>query len=67
MTGKELINALVNNVADINLNNEVAIVTKDGAFENHEYAMFHIKEVNTNNNLVTLLIFDDIRHKGDKL
>ena len=64
MTGRELIIELLKN-EDINLDNEVALATKDGAFENREYAMFHIQDVAVKNELVTLLVFDDIRFKGE--
>lgn len=64
MTGRELIIELLKN-EDINLDNEVALATKDGAFENQEYAMFHIQKVAVKNELVTLLVFDDIRFKGE--
>ena len=64
MTGRELIIELLNN-EDINLNHEVALATKDGAFENKEYAMFHIQDVAVKNEFVTLLVFDDIRFKGE--
>ena len=64
MTGRELIIELLKN-KDINLDNEVALATKDGTFENKEYAMFHIQKITTTKNeWVTLLIFDDIRFKG---
>lgn len=64
MTGRELIIELLKN-DDINLDKEVALATKDGAFENQEYAMFHIQKVTIKNEWVTLLIFDDIRFKGE--
>lgn len=64
MTGRELIITLLKN-EDINLDNEVALATKDGAFEDKEYAMFHIQKVTTKNEYVTLLMFDDIRFKGE--
>jgi len=65
MTGRQLIIELLNN-EDINLDNEVALATKDGAFENKEYAMFHIQKVTIKNKWVTLLMFDDIRFNGEK-
>ena len=65
MTGRELIIELMKN-EDINLNHEVALATKDGAFENKEYAMFHVQKVTTKNDgYITLLMFDDIRFKGE--
>lgn len=64
MTGRELIIELLKN-ENINLNNEVALATKDGAFENREYAMFHIQKVTTKNECITLLMFDDIRFEGE--
>lgn len=64
MTGRELIIELLQN-EDINLDREVALATKDGAFENRELAMFHIQKVTVKNGLITLLMFDDIRFKGE--
>lgn len=65
MTGRELIIELLKN-EDINLDREVALATKDGAFEDREYAMFHIQKVTTEHDgYITLLIFDDIRFKGE--
>ena len=60
MTARELIIELLND-PDIDIDREIALATKDGAFENHEYAMFHIKEITTD--YITLLLFDDIRHR----
>ena len=65
MTGRELITKLLND-ENINLDNEVALATKDGAFEDKEYAMFHIQKVQAKNEYITLLMFDDIRHKGEQ-
>lgn len=65
MTGRELIIELIKN-DDINLDNEVALATTDGHFEDREYAMFHIKNIQSSKyNRVTLLMFDDIRFKGE--
>jgi len=64
MTGRELIIELLNN-EDINLDNEVALATTDGPFEDREYAMFHIQGIKNKNNIVTLLMFNDIRFKGE--
>ena len=62
MTGRELIFELLNN-PDINLDQEVALATKDGAFKNMEQAMFHIQKITPMNECVTVLWFDDIRHQ----
>ena len=62
MTGRELIIELLNN-PDINLDQEVALATKDGAFKNMEQAMFHIQKIIPMNECVTVLWFDDIRHQ----
>jgi rubrerythrin len=62
MTGRELIFELLNN-PDINLDQEVALATKDGAFKNMEQAMFHIQKIIPMNECVTVLWFDDIRHQ----
>ena len=65
MTGRELIIELIKN-DDINLDREVALATTDGHFEDKEYAMFHIKNVESSKyGVVTLLMFDDIRFKGE--
>ena len=64
MTGRELITKLLNN-SDINLDNEVALATTDGPFEDRKYAMFHIQGIKNKNDTVTLLMFDDIRFKGE--
>ena len=64
MTGRELITKLLNN-SDLNLDNEVALATADGAFEDREYAMFHIQGIKNKNDIVTLLMFNDIRFKGE--
>ena len=66
MTGRELITQLINN-DEINLDNEVALATEDGHFDDQDYAMFHIKGIKAKNNWVTLLMFDDIRFKENKL
>ena len=63
MTGRELIIELIKN-DDINLDQEVALATTDGHFEDREYAMFHINNVKSKDGCVTLLMFDDIRFKG---
>lgn len=64
MTGRELIIELIKN-DDINLDREVALATTDGHFEDREYAMFHINNVKSKDGIVTLLMFDDIRFKGE--
>lgn len=66
MTGRELIFNLLNN-PDINLDQEVALATKDGAFKNMEQAMFHIQKVASKDNCVTILWFDDIRHQKESI
>lgn len=74
MTGRELITALIND-KDVNLDAEIVIATKDGAFENgyvdengDAFAKFHIKEIYVPDEPFTvspMLMFDDIRHKND--
>ena len=62
MTGRELIIELLKN-DNIDLDKEVALATTDGPFEDREYAMFHIQGIKNKNDVVTLLMFDDIRFK----
>lgn len=74
MTGRELITALIND-KDINLDTEIVIATKDGAFSNgyvdengDAFAKFHIKEIYVPDEpfaISPMLMFEDIRHKND--
>lgn len=64
MTVRELVVKLLTD-PNINLDQTIALGTKDGGLPQFGYILFHIKDIDNVDDCVNVLWFEDVRHKKE--